>query len=439
MKRRFRRQLNRFEVHELDGMRQHLEEMAKKGWFLVELTGAVETFERGEPKPLRYAVELFDRATDYGSRPEGEAQDYIALCQQAGWHFCGSYGKVHVFSSEQGSDILPIETDLYQKYRTIRKELLRSWASNPLSFMVYFLGITVFLAVGAFPYLLASALSLFVMGLTLLSVAVCLVRLFRIVIWCRKAKRTLALQNKLPQTQLSSRMRLRRKICDLLTLATIFVVCGAFWYWEKSFWRFVLAAGVGVAFALFQFWVAGKKLSRDSNQMIAWGGMVLLFLAVFLVPRLFEKEERIFLPTSQAQPTGFPITLEDTGETLLPYRWSRAEEEKTFLAGYTDYQDVASESPEGNRSLQLLYYSVYQSRYPALLEWYTTYRLRGEHSRFETLDAQAYGAEFAYYFDNGLLLGYPQQVVWFWPMTEESERLQPEFLRETFSLAGREE
>ena len=58
-------------------MRQHLEEMAKKGWFLVELTGAVETFERGEPKPLRYAVELFDRATDYDSRPEGEAQDGI--------------------------------------------------------------------------------------------------------------------------------------------------------------------------------------------------------------------------------------------------------------------------------------------------------------------------------------------------------------------------
>ena len=121
--------LNSFAPNELDLMREYLETMAEKGWFLTKITGSFQSFERREPRKLRYAVEIFDKATVYDTRPEMEAEEYIEFCKDARWEFCGSFGRTFVFCSE-AADTLPIETDLHEKYRVIRKDLLKSWNSE---------------------------------------------------------------------------------------------------------------------------------------------------------------------------------------------------------------------------------------------------------------------------------------------------------------------
>ena len=67
-----------FSYRECDAMKEYLEQMAEKGWYLKEL-GAWMVFEQGIPGKLRYAVHVFAKGSEYDTVKglDSGADDYI--------------------------------------------------------------------------------------------------------------------------------------------------------------------------------------------------------------------------------------------------------------------------------------------------------------------------------------------------------------------------
>lgn len=427
------RRFHHFKSNELERMREYLEQMAEKGWFLTKITGAFQIFEKRTPQKLRYAVEIFDAATVYDTRPEVEAEDYIELCRQAGWNFCGCFGRVYVFCSDAEENLLPIETDLEQKYRVIRGDLLKDWAGQYLAGLLPMLLLEVFVYFQGHEFFFSAPVNLFFIALLLFQLGECIVNLLGIWRWCSAARRELKTgQLKLRGNGSECSLTFRSAV-SVAKLAALFAVIGLFAFFSgaSSLW---VSLATAVLVSAILLWTSGRGWSRDSNKTVSVVlGIVIALSGIVCTGFLSDRDEKqIFLPADQVDVSEFPLSLDDLEEDAGAYRWAKADREKTFLAEYTYYREYAKETPEDKYATALLVYSVYQSPFPRLLEDYLEYRMKDAvPERTEQLAAADYGAAEAWKFSNGLLLSYPDKVVWIWPLAKEFD--QPQALREAFN------
>lgn len=419
---------NLFKPNELDLMREYLEQMAEKGWFLTKITGAFQSFEKGKPRKLRYAAEIFDRATVYDTRPESEAEDYIELCREAGWSFCGSYGRVYVFSSET-EDALPIETDLEQKYRVICRDLMKEWANQYLSSVLLLLLIEIYTYFQGYEFFYSAPMNLFLIVLLGFMLLCGGWNLWEILHWRSLAKRKL-----LPlRGNGKPRSLFHRRVLNFLQLFFGLGLIGMFAYFGEvsSLW---VCVGIAVLVCVILLWTSTKGWSRESNKAVSivLGAVVALSGTICFQILPDKDDKQVYVPADQVDVSIFPLTLEDVGSNALAYRWAEVTQEKTFLAEYSYYQDYAKDDPNSKTMAELLVYSVYRSRYPKLLEAYMDYRMKDAvPERTEKLNGDDYGAEEAWWFKNGLLLQYPDKIVWVWPLAERF--LKPEALKKAFA------
>lgn len=109
-----------FGYDSLDTLKHYLEDMAKQGWMFVEYTGMRLVFEPCEARELNFAVEIFDKTSQYATFCNEENLEYIEYCEQAGWHYISSFGVLQFFYSED-LELTPIETDDRMKWESIWK------------------------------------------------------------------------------------------------------------------------------------------------------------------------------------------------------------------------------------------------------------------------------------------------------------------------------
>ena len=85
----------------LSATARHLEKMAKEGWMLKEVLGMGKlTFEKCEPKTLRFSVEIFAEGSVFDTTPTNENLEYIEYCKRAGWNFICANGNLNFFYTE---------------------------------------------------------------------------------------------------------------------------------------------------------------------------------------------------------------------------------------------------------------------------------------------------------------------------------------------------
>ena len=84
-------------------------------------------FERMQPQKLRYAVEVFERGSRFDSAPDGNAQEYIRYCAEAGWQYLCTAGQLNIFVTADEAAV-PIETDENVKFELVSKAMLHSLA-----------------------------------------------------------------------------------------------------------------------------------------------------------------------------------------------------------------------------------------------------------------------------------------------------------------------
>lgn len=99
-----------FDYMHCDDFASYLERMAAKGWHFKEW-GAGLKFEKGEPKQVTYAVEVFNKASDNDLRPEPKTQEFAQYCEAAGWKLIDAKRKFCIFQKvdENAVDILTAE------------------------------------------------------------------------------------------------------------------------------------------------------------------------------------------------------------------------------------------------------------------------------------------------------------------------------------------
>ena len=120
---------------DLDSAAAYLEQMAREGWMLKDITGATRfNFVKAEPRELRFAVEIFSEGSVYDTYTIESNQEYIEYCKKAGWNFICSSGKLDYFYTED-KNAPDIESDPAMKLKTIEKAQRQTKIIFPLIFI----------------------------------------------------------------------------------------------------------------------------------------------------------------------------------------------------------------------------------------------------------------------------------------------------------------
>lgn len=110
-----------------------LNRRAAAGWALRWMFGGLAFFRRTERADLRYCVELRPRKKDPDGLDEPD-QDYLDLCEDAGWELADQTAVFRIFASRPGTDPLPLQTDSALDYEEHWKAALREARWNALGF-----------------------------------------------------------------------------------------------------------------------------------------------------------------------------------------------------------------------------------------------------------------------------------------------------------------
>ncbi len=102
-------------AYDFDGIEKFLEAEAAKGWMLKKCSGSIYTFEKCEPKKLKFQINFFDSNIRNGNT------EYLEYIEETGWKYVYTYGKMQIFCSEL-EEIIPIHTDQEIKYNIIKKK-----------------------------------------------------------------------------------------------------------------------------------------------------------------------------------------------------------------------------------------------------------------------------------------------------------------------------
>lgn len=128
-----KRRFKYFKYRECDAFAKYLEEQAAKGWHFKEWRLGL-VFEKGEPRKVKYSVEVFPKGDDRDSRPEKDAEEFAEYCEAAGWKLIDGQRKFCIFKATQ-RDAVPIATP-EERYENICKaERERLW--GPLVYVPF--------------------------------------------------------------------------------------------------------------------------------------------------------------------------------------------------------------------------------------------------------------------------------------------------------------
>ena len=136
MKRKQR--LENFVFYDTESVTAHLEDMAQKGWALKDVTNPLWTYEEITPEKRTYRTAFYPANQVYALNAADKQEEYIAYCEQAGWHYVTSWDNMLIFYTTAENPI-PLETDEALRLEATHKAMKRSWLSVHMVLGVLFL------------------------------------------------------------------------------------------------------------------------------------------------------------------------------------------------------------------------------------------------------------------------------------------------------------
>lgn len=177
-----------YQPYECTAVEEYLEDMAEKGWILEKINGYLFTFQKIEPKKLKYSVDAFCEISVFDTEDSDMAMYYREYCIAAGWKYICQAGKIQVFYRSDVESIIPIQTDNREKFTAIFKSSLYNVFMNLLVAVLFGFNLYLQFFQGTLEYNLTSNLSLF-SGVMMLSViAMNLTAVISFFIWVIRIK-----------------------------------------------------------------------------------------------------------------------------------------------------------------------------------------------------------------------------------------------------------
>lgn len=116
--------LNDNDLYDYNRIQEKLTRFAADGWHLEKTSNIFWKFRRGEKKQVRYEIIYAAEASVYNSCPTEEEVELADLCAEAGWELAASVAQVQIYRNED-PNATPLETDEVEKYRNIRRNMMR--------------------------------------------------------------------------------------------------------------------------------------------------------------------------------------------------------------------------------------------------------------------------------------------------------------------------
>ena len=118
MNKDIKKELFLFTATDYFSLKDHFEEMARKGWMLEDIKFLTAIYRKIEPKELVFSVELYPKTAE-----EDDKNSFINLCEESGWKYIASSKNMLVFYSNKEDNLIPIHTDEKLKEKILSKAI----------------------------------------------------------------------------------------------------------------------------------------------------------------------------------------------------------------------------------------------------------------------------------------------------------------------------
>ena len=120
-----RKILCHFSFYDQVRIQEKLKEMAELGWMVQKPGSFTWTFQRIEPRKLKFAVTYFPAASDFDPGPTDEELTKLDFCAQDGWQLAVKWGVMQIFYNED-ENAVPIETEPVAQVENVKKSMRKN-------------------------------------------------------------------------------------------------------------------------------------------------------------------------------------------------------------------------------------------------------------------------------------------------------------------------
>lgn len=349
--RTFKRSIANFSFYDNKTIENKLEQMASEGWMIYKAGSFFWTYEKIEPKKLRFAVTYFPGASELDPKPSEKQLDKEDFCSQDGWRLVLRWDAMQIFCTDR-DDAVPIETDPVPHVENIHRTMMKKMLTGQLIFILLILW-SLFLQVSQLlrdpSQYLSDTSRIFFIPLWLLSLFGAIFQICSYFRWHKRAK--IAAKNDifLPVSQN------RWVNWIIVILGALLLLLSYFGSSSNTAAVIVFAAFMAVAFLLaykLTAYLKKKGFSRHKNVIVStviltvfvFAGTACL-LAASLGGLLPLTEEKV--PVGSYEHNGYvfdiyddtlPLEVEELMDTNS--QWSKeAHQQETFLVSYGEYRD----------------------------------------------------------------------------------------------------
>lgn len=136
MGRKVKRELFLFSSIDYFSLKEHFEDMARKGWMLEKISFFTAKYRRIEPQELVFSVDVYPELKYFQGIDKKDIKSYINLCEEAGWKYVTSSNNLQIFYSEKEENLIPVQTDEEIKEKVVEKSIFMDLLSMVSSIFI---------------------------------------------------------------------------------------------------------------------------------------------------------------------------------------------------------------------------------------------------------------------------------------------------------------
>lgn len=348
-----------FKEYETEAFAEYLEKMAARGWFLKNIRqNCIESFEKGEPKRLRFCVAVLPGGSEFESAESTEAQQFREYCEEGGWKLQYGGALWQIFYTEE-EDTVPIETDPGIQLEIQRKVTL-SWGRVLCGLFI----------IGAWLWILKSMLEnpgtqlssygqLLITVFYFLLILIMAGQLIVPAVWYYRAGKTIDDTGKLPPT--SWRKVKRRNVMYGMFILVVLLLL-AFTQGSTGVLPFLIEVIIMILFILYcgkvlemvretqETTKAGKVMIYIGATVIV-GAVALIFITMQLITVFPDRnEERQYKRIAE-----FPVEFEELGGYTYEESWGE-KSQQTIFCFYQREGGIRRDPSGKEQELRMEYY-----------------------------------------------------------------------------------
>jgi len=380
-----------FQMYECAAVEEFLAEMALDGWMVEKIKGSFFTFHKIEPKKLTFAVDIFDKASEFDTIPADSTMEYIEYCKEAGWEYICARGKLQVFCSETENGI-PIHTDPKLKLKAINKGMFSVLFAYILNILVGILNLIMHLTL-SFSDLVTdyTTMAMFILWLSLFIFFFTYVTDYYI--WLIRSIRRIKNGEDIKYSSKKNRAYKHKFQLFLIVSDTIMLslICIYFIIHDFNYYKLLFLLGLIVIILIFVLVskIYYKNINRSRSKNIIFTiviyitgfylfiGLLNFSLISYFVNTDVDSETVTSDDTNAGDPTTItlhqdevPITMKYLGIETEGYHKSSTDTRETFLAKYYDYTDEYYINAYDNDTDNYIRYSVFTSKSKWIINHY---------------------------------------------------------------------